>query len=121
MIGFAGMVVLVWPDLFLEKGGSVFGPVLVILASLSYAVSTVVAARVPQLEPSAAATGSIIAAAFVMAPISLLYDRPWNLAPSTGALWSLAVISFLGTAYAQIVFFNWCIAPVRRSCPSWVF
>jgi len=105
VIGFSGMMVLAWPTLFLERSGSVLGELLVILASLSYAVSSVVAARVPQVDPTAAATGSIIAAAATMIPISLVWDQPWNLTPSTEALWSLAVVSLFGTAAAQIVFF----------------
>jgi drug/metabolite transporter (DMT)-like permease len=105
-IGFSGMVVLAWPTLFLDESGSVVGQILVVLASLSYAVSSVVAARVPDVDPTAAATGSIIAAAFVMVPASLVFDRPWTLMPSTSALWSLAVVAILGTAAAQIVFFR---------------
>jgi drug/metabolite transporter (DMT)-like permease len=61
---------------------------------------------VPRLDPSAGATGSIIAAAVAMVPISLLCDRPWNLAPSAAALGSLAAVSVLGTAFAQIIFFQ---------------
>jgi drug/metabolite transporter (DMT)-like permease len=105
VIGFSGMIILAWPTLFLERSGSLLGQLLVVLASLSYAVSFVVAARVKQVDPTAAATGSIIAAAATMIPISLVWDQPWNLTPSTEALWSLALVSLFGTAAAQILFF----------------
>lgn len=106
VVGFTGVVVLVWPDLFLGKGGSILGQVLVVLASLSYALSTVIAARVAHVEASAAATSSMIPAVFLVVPISLLWDRPWALAPSAASLWALLAVSLFGTAYAQIVFFQ---------------
>lgn len=104
--GFAGVAVILAPEVLAGEGDSVLGQLAVTGASLSYAAAAVYARRFSGQPPLLTAACSMTMAAIVMLPISLYLDRPWTLMPSAGALWSVFALGVLSTALAMIIYFR---------------
>jgi drug/metabolite transporter (DMT)-like permease len=107
--GFAGVVVLFLPDLQTGIKMSFFGELAVVLAALSYGLSSVIAHKYIHGTPHiTAAFGQLFSASVFLLPLSLLVDRPFGLHPSPAALASLATLALLGTAFAYLLYY-WLI------------
>jgi drug/metabolite transporter (DMT)-like permease len=106
-VGFAGVGILIWPDLQQGLEANLLGQLAVVAASLSYAAGTLYARdRLRGQAPLASAAGQITMAAAFMAPLSLLVDRPFDLSPSLPALASWVGLALLGTIVAYIMYFT---------------
>lgn len=106
VLGLAGVVVLMGPSILMGLGSRVLGQLAVAGAAVSYAVAVIYGKRLGKDAPLVLATGQMIAGALLVAPLSLLFDRPWALSPSPVALASLACLALLGTAYAYVVYYR---------------
>ena len=105
LVGFSGVVVLVWGRLDFGAGGA--GPAIVaaLSATLLYGIAANYAKRsLTGIGPLANATGSQLAAALVLLPFTLAY---WP-AEMPGILAWLAVIAMavLSTALAYVIYFR---------------
>src|SRR5262249_32799730 len=59
------------------------------------------------LPAATVATGQLVAAAVVLAPVAALVDRPWMLArPSAAATGALLALAVLSTALAYVIYFH---------------
>lgn len=105
-MGFAGVVVVLGPDVLAGSSQSVLGQVAVTGASLSYAVAAIYARRFAGVSPLVTAACSMTMATLLMLPLSLYLDRPWELAPSTEAVWSVVSLGVLSTALAMVIYFR---------------
>ena len=106
-VGFAGVGILIWPDLQQGLEANLLGQLAVVAASLSYAAGTLYARdRLRGQAPLASAAGQITMAAAFMVPLSLLVDRPFDLSPSLPALASWVGLALLGTIVAYIMYFT---------------
>lgn len=104
VLGFAGVAVLAGLH---PRGGwlAAVGTLAVVLSSLSYAASGVYGQmRVQTVSGPVLATGSMLVAGLILLPLGLL-QRPDH-APSAEAIASLLALTFLGTAFAQLVLFR---------------
>jgi drug/metabolite transporter (DMT)-like permease len=104
--GILGVMVLVGQDAF---GGVslVWGEGAVIAASCVLGIGGVYSRRFTELKPLVAATGQITGATIILVPLSLLIDRPWALAPPSGAVWaSLLTIALVNTALAYVFYYR---------------
>ncbi len=107
-VGFAGVILLVAPDLVNLGDADPTGELLMIGSSLSYAVGNVYARRnVHGLAPMIPALFQVTFAAAIVIPIALLVDRPFatvTLEPSSIAavLW----LGLLGSGLAYIAYFT---------------
>lgn len=102
MVGFAGIIVLVANKTNGSTAGFQWGAVLVLLASLSYAVAAVYARRVnPDIHPAAQAFGQSVFANLALWPLALILERPliWPHLPLTGVsiLWLGTMATGIGT------------------------
>ncbi|TIR42854.1 MAG: EamA/RhaT family transporter, partial [Mesorhizobium sp.] len=52
------------------------------------------------------AAGSMICGAVILIPLSLVFDRPWTLTPSTASILALFGLSVFSTALAFSIFFR---------------
>ncbi len=106
-VGFVGVGILIWPDLQQGLEANLLGELAVVAASLSYAAGTLYARdRLRGQAPLASAAGQISMAAAFMVPLSLLVDRPFDLAPSLPALASWIGLTLLGPVVAYIMYFT---------------
>jgi drug/metabolite transporter (DMT)-like permease len=109
ILGFAGIVVLMGPAALLGFGGghtTLIAEAAVLGGALCYAVTTIVARRMPSTEALVAATGVMIVASAVMVPVALVLDRPWTLSVSATSAWAVAVLGVFATALPTIVYFR---------------
>jgi drug/metabolite transporter (DMT)-like permease len=103
-LGFCGVLVLAGLD---PRGGwlAVAGTLAVVLSSLSYASSGVYGQlRVQTVSGPVLATGSMLAGGLLLVPLSL-FQLPGHV-PDAASIASLAALTLLGTAFAQLVLFR---------------
>ncbi len=110
LTGFAGVTVLVGPDLLVGDQSSFMGQLACLAAALSYAFAGVYGRRFQTMgvAPMQAAAGQVTASAMLILPIMLMIDRPWNLpAPPSATVWAaLAALALLSTALAYVLYFR---------------
>jgi drug/metabolite transporter (DMT)-like permease len=109
LFGLAGVAVMIGPDALKGLGGDLAAQLAVLLAAVSYAFAGVYGRRFARMgvAPLGAATGQVTASTIVLAPIALLVDRPWTLAPPSLAVWGAVVgIAALSTALAYVLYFR---------------
>ena len=110
--GFLGVIVLVGRDLFAAStpaGGfiALLSELACLCAALSYAGGGFYGRVFSEMAPLKVATGQVTTAALVMAPLCLVFDRPWTLPAPTAAVWAaLGGISLISTAAAYMLFFR---------------
>jgi len=108
-VGFSGILVLMGPAVISGLGGSlleVTAQATVLAGALCYAANSVMARRLVAADFLVASTSVLIVASLVTAPLALVLDRPWTLAPSVS---STAAIVWLGigpTALATLLYFR---------------
>jgi drug/metabolite transporter (DMT)-like permease len=104
VLGFCGVLVLAGLD---PRGGwiAAAGTLAVVLSSLSYASSGVYGQlRVQTVSGPVLATGSMLAGGLLLVPLSL-FQLPDH-APDAASIASLAALTLLGTAFAQLILFR---------------
>lgn len=110
LTGFAGVTVLVGPDLLVGDQSGFMGQLACLAAALSYAFAGVYGRRFQTMEvaPMQAAAGQVTASAMLILPFMLMIDQPWSLpAPPSVTAWAaLAGLALLSTALAYVLYFR---------------
>lgn len=109
LLGFAGVIAMLGPDLISGLGHNVPAQAACLLATLSYALAGVYGRRFRQLqvEPLVVAGGQLIASSLVLVPLALLVDRSLSLPlPSWQTCAALLGLAALSTAFAYVIFFR---------------
>ncbi len=107
LIGFAGILILVLPQL-LEGGLQVtlLGQLAVVLAALSYAVAVVYANRHLVKEPPLQTSlGQLALAAILLLPMALAEDS-WRAPLTYRSIGAVVLMGFLGTALAYLIYYR---------------
>ncbi len=105
-IGLVGVLVTLGPDVLSGSNEDIWGQLAVTGSSLSYAVAAIYARRFSDQSALLTAACSMTMATILMAPVSIVIDRPWDLMPSQSAMWSIAALGVLSTALAMIIYFR---------------
>ena len=109
MIGFAGIVVLFYPEMREGVAGNLnlLGMLVMLIAPVCYAATTVFARRhLRGLHPLITPTAQLFVAAAIMSSLSLAIDSPWQLRPGPAAMGSLLFLGVMGTAVASVIYFH---------------
>lgn len=109
LIGFIGVAVMIGIDALEAIGVHIFAQIAVLLATTSYAFAGIYGKRFQALgvKPITVATGQVTASSFLMLPLVMFFDQPWNLAlPSSHSILALIALAFLSTVLAYILFFE---------------
>jgi len=114
LIGFLGILLIFFPDLLrlingqaLDSTGAVVGLLAFIAASVCYGIAIVYGRmRLRGLPPLVGPAAQLICAAVIVLPVSLLVDRPFDLAPSAPAALSATALGIFGTAFAYLVYYR---------------
>jgi drug/metabolite transporter (DMT)-like permease len=105
--GLAGVTVMIGPDLLRALGADVLGQLACLLAAVSYAFAGVYGRRFRGEPPLRVAAGQLVASSVLLAPVVILLDRPWTLAPpSATAIAALVALAALSTALAYLIYFR---------------
>ena len=106
VIGFAGVVVLMLPDLRNGLHADLLGQFAIVGASVSYAAAAIFARNRLRGEPPLSSTmGQMTMGALFTVPLSLIIDRPFPLSPSAPAVLSWLGLTILGTVLAYIIYY----------------
>ncbi len=109
-LGFAGVVVLIGPDLTDLARSSTQGALAIILAAICYALATIYARRnLAGRDPTVLATGQIGTATLILLPLVILGVRPLPPMPSAVALGSILTLGFFGSGIAYLIYY-WLLA-----------
>lgn len=107
LAGFAGVVVLIGPDLLSELGNHVWAQLALLVASLSYALGAIYARRLRGHPPVVIAGGQLLMAAALLLPFALAVDRPWTLpAVSNATIVAMVSLAIFSTALAYLIYFR---------------
>lgn len=109
MIGFAGVAVMIGPELFSGVTLHAGAEAAIVLAAFSYGLAAVYGRRFRTMgiTPVQTATGQLTVSSLVMLPVALIAAQPWTL-PMPGADVWLAVggMILLSTVLAYILYFR---------------
>ena len=114
-MGFAGLVVLVFPEFGAEGGGSLVGILLAIFGAWLYAVGNVATRMAPRIEPAMSSLILIGTGGLVTLGYALVME-PFPVAPSAASITAMIVLGLLPTAFAMFVYV-WLI---QRAGPVFV-
>lgn len=105
LVGFCGVVVMVWNKLVIAQDGFVLALIAGLLATLSYGATAIYTKKTLQgVNSISIAFGSLFCAALVLLPLSIFF---WpQQAISTQAWVSLFVMSAASTAFAVVLYFR---------------
>lgn len=108
LIGFAGLILLILPSLGGGLQATTWGLAAVTTAAAIYGVAMIYSRNhLRGLPPLTAPTAQLLLATLYMAPVAMLFDKPWTLdRPSPAALGSLFLLGILGTGLAFIVYYR---------------
>jgi drug/metabolite transporter (DMT)-like permease len=107
IIGFVGVGILMLPDLRQGLQANLLGQLAIVGSSLCYAGTAIYArSRLRGQLPLVSACGQLTMGMVLMLPVSLLIDRPFDLAPSLPVLASWMVLTILGTVVAYVIYYT---------------
>lgn len=104
--GIAGICLIVGTQALGGLGHQLWAQLAVIAATVSYAGAAIFGRNFRSLDPMLPAAGSMICGAVILVPLSLVFDRPWTLSPSTASMLALLGLSVFSTALAFSIFFR---------------
>ncbi|MDF1791406.1 MAG: DMT family transporter [Thalassobaculaceae bacterium] len=105
-LGLGGVVLIVGADALNGLGDQVAAQIAVLVSAGLYAGAALHGRRFSHLPPVVTAAGTMLCAAAVLIPASILLDRPWELAPSWRALGSALVLGIACTGIALLLYFR---------------
>lgn len=108
-LGVAGVAVLMGINTLDGSARSVEAIGGCLAASLSYGCANVFGRRFKRLgiAPATGAFGQLAATSVLVAPLALMFDRPWQLASPNVATWAAMLgLVLLSTALAYVIFFR---------------
>lgn len=106
MIGLIGTVVMIGVQALNGLGDVVLAQMAVILATAFYAGAAIFGKNFKGIDSMIPAAASLICGAIILIPVSLVVDRPWELAPSTRSIAALIGLSIFSTALAFTIYFR---------------
>ncbi|MFC7536396.1 DMT family transporter [Sphingomonas sp. GCM10030256] len=109
LVGFAGVSIMIGPQLAGDGGNQLVAQLACLLASLLYALAGIHARRFKRLGvgPLELTTAQFIAGTAILTPVALLVDRPWLGLPTAFAAWgAVAVLAVVCSALAYVIFFR---------------
>ena len=105
--GFAGVVVMLGPDLLRELGTAVAAQLACLAAAVSYAFAGIYGRRFRGEPALRVAAGQLLASSALLAPVVIVLDRPWLLAPPSATAWAaLVALAALSTALGYLLYFR---------------
>lgn len=106
VMGLGGVCLIMGVGALTGLGDDIWGQLAMILASLSYGAAAIYGHNFKHLDSMVPATGSMLCGAAMLIPLSLLFDKPWTLTPSTTSVLALLGLAVFSTAFAFVIYFR---------------
>ena len=104
--GMVGICLIVGVQALAGFGEQLTAQIVTLLAAVCYAGAAIFGRGFKGLDPMAPAAGSLICGAAVLIPLSLVFEQPWTLTPSTSSLLALLGLAVFSTAFAFAIYFR---------------
>jgi drug/metabolite transporter (DMT)-like permease len=105
--GFAGVVLLIGPDLLTDLGTNVLAELACLAGACSFGLGAVLARRVRGYPSIVVATGQLSMSTVLLLPFVLLFDRPGAVfTASKPAIWAMLSLALLSSALAYLIYFR---------------
>ncbi|MEM1297852.1 MAG: EamA family transporter [Pseudomonadota bacterium] len=105
-LGLAGVVLIMGPEVLAGLGRNVAAQGAVLAGSMLYAFAALNGGRFAHLPPVITAAGTMLVAAVVLIPASLVLEQPWTLSPSAKSLAAASALGLLCTGLAMFLYFR---------------
>ena len=107
LLGFAGVGLLMWPEVRGGISASLWGLLAIVGSSVSYAAAAIHAREhFGGQSPMVSAAGQFTMGLAFILPLSLTLEQPFAITPSWPALASWAGLAILGTVIAYAIYFH---------------
>ncbi|SHM64937.1 DMT family transporter [Bradyrhizobium lablabi] len=106
LAGMAGICLIVGVQALSGFGEQLTAQIVTLLAAVCYAGAAIFGRGFKGLDPMAPAAGSLISGAAILIPLSLVFEQPWTLTPSTHSLLALLALAVFSTALAFVIYFR---------------
>lgn len=114
-LGILGVLIIMYPSLQ-GANNTLFGIVLILLASISYGVNSVLVRLLPQFNPIIAGTGMLLTGSLIIVPVWLFQDMPWQREYHQAAVWSMIWLGVGPTSLATVLYF----AVIKNAGPTFL-
>jgi drug/metabolite transporter (DMT)-like permease len=104
--GMSGTLAIVGLEALAGVEGQLIAELAIVAATFCYAGAAVFGRTFERLDPMVPAAGSLLAGTMMLAPVSLIVDRPWTLAPSLRSMAALLCLALFSTALALTLYFR---------------
>ncbi len=106
MAGVVGVGLIVGAEALDGLGRDLWAQLAIVAATLCSAGGAIFGKGFKGLHPLTPAAGSLIAGAVLLAPASLIVDRPWTLSPSMASILALLALAVFSSALAFSIYFR---------------
>ena len=103
-LGFCGLFFLL--DIIANKNISFLPQIAVIISTISFALGTIYARKIPKFNPLYILTGSTYFACLILIPFILFFDDPLNISATNQSIIFGIILGILNTAIGGFVFFK---------------
>ncbi len=104
--GMAGICLIVGVKAFDHAGEGLAAEIAIVAATICYACAAIFSRGFKGLDPMAPAAGSLLCGTAALIPLSLAFEQPWTLAPSTTSILALLGLAVFSTAAAFVIYFR---------------
>ena len=105
-LGLIGVTLIIGVDVLAGLGQQVMAQLAVLLGAVLYACAAIYGRRFNHITPTATAAGTMIWAAAMLVPLSLIIERPWTLQPSTASMLTAGGLGVFCTGVALLIYFR---------------
>ena len=106
LLGLAGVTLIVGVNALDGFGQNIAAQLAVLSGAMLYGLAAIYGKRFADLPPSVTAACTMIWAAVILIPMSLVIDRPWTLSPSAASVCAALALAIFSTAGALIIYFR---------------
>ena len=104
VMGISGVLFVLYPAIQSSQNSAI-GIFIVLMASLSYGLNSVLVRRLPSFDPIVAGAGTLIISSLLIVPVWLIRELPWQRAYQEDAFWSLLWLGLGPTGFAMLLYF----------------
>jgi drug/metabolite transporter (DMT)-like permease len=104
--GITGIGLIVGIEALGGLGHELAAQLAIVAATICYAGAAIFGKSFKGLDPLLPAAGSMLCGAAILIPASLVFERPWTLAPSSASILALLGLSVFSTALAFTIYFR---------------
>lgn len=106
LIGFGGIVLLFGPAAFGGISAHIWGQLMMLVAAMGFAITTVVARHMRGLNALVSASQALICAAIYTVPLAFIVEQPLTVRPEWISLGAVLFIGVVATGGAYLIFFR---------------